>query len=363
MLERFKVPVEDQVRVPEDSLRRTVTTLFERMGETPEDSATAADVLVTADLRGVETHGVSNMMRAYIAHYKDDVLKARAEWRVVRETAGTATVDADSGLALILGPKAMQMAVDKAKQVGVGIVAMRNAGHSGAIGHHAMLAAEQDMVGMVMTAGGLHVVPTFGAEKRLGTNPIAIAAPARHEAPLLFDAATSAIAGNKFRLAQRVDAKVLPGWIADTDGNPVMEESPFPEVAQLSILPTGGTRELGSHKGYGFGLMPEVLATLLSGALPNMLTGLPLVAKHYFAAYDIAAFTDVDQFKDNMDLMLRKLRTTKPAPGHERVLYPGLPEHEEEQDRRANGIPLHREVVDWFDDTTSEFGIPSLVRL
>ena len=362
MLERFKVPADDQVRVPEQSLRRTVTAIFEKMGETPEDAAIGADVLVTTDLRGVETHGVSNLMRAYVDRYASGGMKARPDWRIVRESPATATVDADTGLATILGPKMMGMAIDKAREVGIGIVTVHNAGHSGAIGHHAMLAAREDMVGVTMTAGGAAILPTFGAEPRLGTNPIAIAAPARNEAPFLFDVATSAIAGNKTVLARRVGATIEPDWITDLDGNPITDGRPMPGLGEYYMLPLGGTRENGSHKGYGFAMMAEILATLLSGSIPGMLDT-ARGSSHYFAAYNISAFTDVDQFKDTMDDTLRTLRTTKPAPGFDRVLYPGLSEHEEEQERRANGIPLHREVVEWFQHITAELSLPALETL
>ena len=177
MLERFKVPKEDEIHVPHDGLRETVASIFEKMGVTPEDSELGADVLVSTDLRGVETHGVSNMLRSYVQGYSQGTLNPRPDWKVERESPATATIDADRGLAVILGPKAMQIAIEKARNVGMGAVTMYNAGHSGAIGHHAMLAAKADMVGMTATAGGLLVLPTFGAEPRFGTNPLAIAAP------------------------------------------------------------------------------------------------------------------------------------------------------------------------------------------
>ncbi len=360
MLERFKVPEADKVLVPEASLRQTVTAIFEKMGETPEDAAIGADVLVTADLRGVETHGVSNMMRAYVDLYGNGTMKANADWKIIRESPATAAIDAAGGHAIILGPKAMKIAIDKARKVGVGAVAMFNAGHSGPIGHHAMLAAEQDMVGLTMTSSGAKIVPTFAAEPRLGTNPIAIAAPARNEAPFLYDAATSAIAGNKLRLAERVGAELLPGWITDLDGKPNEEPIPVPDFDDMFMLPLGGTREQGSHKGYGFGMMAEIMCSLLSGAQPPMLGG--ELSRHFFSAFNIEAFTDVDEFKDTMDGTLRKLRTTRPAPGHERVLYAGLSEHEEMIERRANGIPLHSEVVEWFGHITGELDLEPLSR-
>jgi len=360
MLERFKVPTQDQVRVSHESLHRTVAAIFEKMGETPEDASVAADILVTADLRGVESHGVSNMMPYYIKYYENGTIKARPEWRIVRELPGTATIDADRGLVIILGPRAMQMAIDKAKKVGVGVVTIKNAGHSGALGSHAILAAEQDMVGVVMSAGGLRVSPTFARESLLGTNPIAVAAPARNEVPLLFDAAMCSVAVNKIRLAQRVGATLAPGWIADKDGGPLMEESPAPEEDTYSLLPLGGNREQGSHKGYGLALMVETLTTLISGAMPTLLGESQHISKHHFAAYNIEAFTDLEVFKDNMDQFLSALKNAETAPGQDRVIYPGIPEHEDERDRRVNGIPLHEEVVRWFEDTASEFAIPGL---
>src|SRR5499426_1114427 len=356
ILERFKVPEKDQVLVSEAALRRTVTQIFEKLGVTPEDAAVGADVLTMTDLRGVETHGVSNMLRAYVRDYRAGKLDPRPGWRIVRESPGTAVIDAERRLGIVIGPKAMRLAVDKARAVGVGVVTVYNSGHFGAIGHFAMQAAAHDMVGVCFTGASVNVVPTFASKPMIGTNPIAIAAPARREAPMLFDAATSAIAGNKIRLAMRLGSPLLPGWVTDKDGHPIMEEKPVFNRDDFYQAPLGGTREQGSHKGYGFALMAEVLSTLLAGALPTMLTP-GSGSKNHFAAYNIEAFTDLEQFKDTMDDMLRTLRTAQPAPDQERVLYPGLSEHEEVEKRRANGIPLHKEVIEWFDGITAELGI------
>ena len=179
---------------------------------------------------------------------------------------------------------------------------------------------------------------------------------------MLFDAATSAIAGNKIRLAIRLGSPLLPGWVTDKEGNPITEEKPVFDRDEYHQLPLGGTREQGSHKGYGFALMAEVLSTVLAGALPTMLApggG----SKNHFAAYNIEAFTDLEQFKDTMDRMLETLRTAPPAPGQERVLYPGLSEAEELQKRRAKGIPLHKEVLQWFGECTRELGIAPLASI
>jgi LDH2 family malate/lactate/ureidoglycolate dehydrogenase len=359
ILERFKVPEKDQVRVSDSALRETVTRIFEKLGVTPEDAADAAEVLVMTDLRGVETHGVSNMLRAYVRDYRVGKLDPSPGGRIEREAPATAVVDAGKRLGIIVGSRAMRLAMDKARRGGVGVVTVHNSGHFGAIGHFAMQAAREDMVGVCFTAAGLHVVPTFGARPLLGTNPIALAAPAGREAPMLFDAATSAIAGNKIRLAMRIGSPLLAGWVTDKAGTPIMEEKPIFDREDVYQAPLGGTREQGSHKGNGMAMMAEVLSTLMAGARPTMLDPAS-GSKNQFAAYDIKAFTDVDRFKRTMDDMLRTLRTSAPAPGQERVLYPGLSEAEELEHRRAHGIPLHKEVIEWFGECTREMGLPPL---
>jgi L-2-hydroxycarboxylate dehydrogenase (NAD+) len=362
MLDRFYVPPGDRVKVSEEALRKTVAAIFEGVGVPPDDAAEGANTLVASDLRGVESHGVSNMLRNYVMWFRGGQYNPTPDWKIVRETPGTATIEGDKGLGVIQGPRAMRMAVEKARTVGVGIVVIRNSGHLGAVGHHAMLAAEQDMVGVCMTSAGLRVLPTFGRIPRLGTNPISIAAPAKTEPYLLFDVATSAVAGNKIVLAERVGALMEPAWVAGLDGVPITDSQPVPPRGEFNQLPLGGTREQGSHKGYGLAMMVEVLCTMLSGGVPMMLDS-GSGAKHYFAAYNIEAFTDLDEFKEMMDQTLQTLMETPPADGEERVIYPGLPEHEHEVDRKANGIPLHTEVIEWFDLITNELGIASLDRM
>src|SRR5262249_7135056 len=199
ILERFKVPENDQVLVPESALRRTVPQIFGKLALAAADAADAADALTMTDLRGVETHGVSNMLRAYVRDYRAGKLDPRPGWRIVRESPGTAVIDAERRLGIVIGPQAVRLALDKARPVGVGVVTVYNSGHFGAIGHFAMQAAQHDMIGVCFTGASVNVVPTFASKPMIGTNPIAIAAPSRREAPMLFDAATSAIAGNKIR--------------------------------------------------------------------------------------------------------------------------------------------------------------------
>lgn len=362
MSEQPEVRIEPMVRVDLDDLIRSVRAIFSACGVSDKDALIGAEVLAMTDLRGVESHGVSNMLRHYVDGYRTGLHNPSPEWKTVRETAALAVIDGDRGLGLMQGPPAMQQAIRKAQEVGVGIVTVRNSGHLGAAGHHALLAAEAGMIGVCMSGAGPIVLPTFGAEPRLGSNPIALAAPAENETPLLFDVATTVVAINKLANARRNGLPVEPGWIARTDGSPIMEHVPVPEFGDFYMLPLGGTREHGSHKGYGFGLMAEVLSSFLSGATPIML-GQTDQCKHYFAAYDISAFSDMDAYRHSMDEMLRMLRETRPAPGNERVLYPGMLEREAELDRRENGIPLHRDVIHWFEQMAMELSTPRLVTI
>ena len=325
MLEQFKVSHDDAEFVQGDDLKKTVAGIFEKLGVSPEDSLLAADVQVLADLRGVDSHGVSNMLKSYISGYQEGSINPRPNWKVVRETPSTATVDSDTGLGPIITPKAMEIAIQKAKNVGVGMVTIGNARHLGMASYHAMLALPHDMIGICMTSCPPQVLPTFGAEPRLGTNPIAIAVPAKNEPPFVFDVATSSVAVNKIRIAARLGAEIPGGWMAREDGSPIMETGLAPE--KFTLLPLGADREGGSHKGYGFSCMVDILAGVLTGFGYGAVPGRPNFG-HMVAAYSIDAFTDVEPFKVEMDEWLQMMKTTKPAPGHDRVLVAGQPEAE-----------------------------------
>ena len=358
MVEQSKVKEEEAVRVQADHLRSTVTAIFEKMAVTHEDAKLAADVLVTADLRGVDSHGVSNMLSSYVTGYTTGTLNPNPEVRIIRESPSTANVDSDRGLGIITTPKAMEIAIQKAQQTGIGMVTIHNGTHLGMASYHAMMALQYDMIGVCMSSTPPRVLPTFGREPRLGTNPIAIAAPAKEEPPFVLDMATSAVALNKITIARRLGVDLEGGWIADQDGTPIMKPGAAPET--FLGLPLGSTRELGSHKGYGLGCMVDILCGMLSGGGFAMATDRSHF-KHMVAAYKIDAFTPVDQFKEAMDDFLRTLKDTPPAPGHQRVLYAGLPEDEAEQERRANGIPLHQDVIQWFQTICTELDVPYLL--
>jgi LDH2 family malate/lactate/ureidoglycolate dehydrogenase len=352
--ERFQVPEEIAVRVAAEDMHAAVEGIFRALQAPEADARRCADTLLWADLRGIDSHGVSNMTPIYVGLIRAGEINPAPVMRIVRDAPAAATLDSDRGLGLTIGPQAMALAMQKAESCGVGAVVVTNGRHFGAAGYHAALALERGMVGVAMTMGGLQVVPTFGSQPRVGLNPIAIAAPAREEAPFVFDASMSSVALNKVQIARRLGVPVPPGWIAKPDGTPIMQETPVPE--EFLMLPLGGTREIGSHKGYGLAAAVDILAGLLGSDPPGFTRHIWDVS-HHFLAYRIDAFTDPERFKDQMDAFLRGLRETPPAPGEDRVLYPGLPDHEIEAERRARGIPYHPAVVGWFRKTATELGV------
>ena len=354
MDQRFVVPDEIAVRVAADDMRAIVELIFCALAVPEDDARRCADVLIYADLRGIDSHGVSNMMPEYVDGLRQGGINPAPQWKVIRDAPATATVDSDCGLGLTVGPQVMELALQKAEACGIGSVTVTNGRHFGAAAYHAAMALERDMIGVAMTIGGLQVAPTFGARPMIGMNPIAVAVPTRAEAPFVFDASMSSVAFNKIRILQRLGGTVAPGWIARPDGSPSMEKCPVPH--EFMMLPLGGTREIGSHKGYGLAVVVDILSGLLGGDAPGFRRQ-PADVSHHFLAYRIDAFTDSEAFKDEMDVFMKGLRETPPAPGHDRVLYAGLPEHEAERERRVRGIPYHPDVVSWFRKIADELGV------
>lgn len=264
MLDQFKVPDDIAVRVAPDDMHATIFNLFAAIGMPEADAARTADVLVYADVRGIDSHGASNMPRRYVTWLQRGQVNLKPEPRAVRDTGPVVTFDGDKGLGLVVAPPAMDAAIERAGRHGVGVAVMSNAAHYGPAAYYAHRALPHDMVGISMTTGGVLVAPTGGAERLLGLNPIGIAAPSRIEVPFIFDASMSSLAANKIALLGRLGGKVLPGWVTRADGSPVMEEIPAPEG--FMMLPLGGTREIGSHKGFGLIMLVEVLTSLLGGA-------------------------------------------------------------------------------------------------
>lgn len=328
--------------------------VFRAIGCPEADAAIATRTLLSADLRGVDSHGVARLS-GYVRLWEAKRVNATPQLRVVHETPSTAVVDGDSGLGLVVAPFAMEIAIKKAKEVGTGWVSVQNSNHFGIAGYHAMMALEHDMIGIAMTNASPLVAPTFSTDKMLGTNPICVAAPAGRQPAFVADLATTTAANGKLEILQRKKQPTPSGWVQDKDGNPSTD--PHALKSGGALLPLGGDREHGSHKGYALGAIVDLFSALLSGAnyapwVPPFPAYVPMPAQqpgkgigHFLGAMRIDAFRPAAAFKDAMDHWIEGFRNAKTVAGEERVLVPGDPEREAETLRREQGIPLLDVVV------------------
>ncbi|MGI8553055.1 MAG: Ldh family oxidoreductase [Dehalococcoidia bacterium] len=344
--------------VTEASLRRLVERVLEVQGLTEKDARIGADVLVTADLMGVDSHGVAHLTthRGYLPGFKQRIVNPKAEIRIEHETAATARVDGDRGFGPVVGYNAMQLAIEKARNVGVGIIAVQNSRHFGAAGYYPMLAVREEMIGLTMCNAGPLVFPTNGRRRMLGTNPIAVGVPGGEEGPLLLDMATSAVAMGKLEIAEREQRPIPTGWAVDAMGG---DSTDIHAVrAEGGLAPLGSTAETSSYKGYGLGMVVDILCGVLSGAgFSLILDRSAAAASFFFGAIRVDGFRPVAEFKAMMDQMLREFRACPPVTGAERVLTPGQREFEQIDQRRATGIPLHISVYNSLDALSRELGI------
>ncbi len=341
-------------------------SIFEKIGCFGEHADTATETLLSADLRGVDSHGIARLS-GYVRLWEAKRVNAKPSIKVIHETPSTAVVDGDSGLGLVVAPFAMHIAIDKAKQVGTGWVSVQNSNHFGIAAHHAMMALQHDMIGIAMTNASPLVAPTFSIDKMLGTNPICMAAPADKEPPFVADLATTTAANGKLEILQRKNMPTPLGWVQDKDGN--SSTDPHELKRGGALLPLGGDREHGSHKGYALGAMVDIFSALLSGAnyapwVPPFPAYVPMPSQqpgrgigHFLGAMRIDAFRPAIEFKQQMDHWIRGFRSCKTIPGEEKVLVPGDPEREFEIERRQNGICLLDAVVSDLEALGIKFGV------
>jgi LDH2 family malate/lactate/ureidoglycolate dehydrogenase len=341
------VPVD--LRVPAERLGAQVAAIFERWGMPREQIDVTVRMMLAADLRGVDSHGVY-MLPLYDEFRRDGKLTLAPQVRVVRESPVTALVDGDGGLGHYPSHLAMQLAIDKCAKAGVGVVTVRNSNHYGAAGVYALMAAERGYLG-VSTSSVFRpgVVPTHGARPMLGTNPIALAAPARRNPPFCLDMATSTVAVGKLKLALLHHRDIPEGWATDDRGRPVTD--PDLGLRHRYLTPLGGTPVMSSHKGYGLGALVEVLSTVLPGAYyaPTRAHRHPGAQRynigHFFMAIDPKAFRDEGEFEYDLDDLIDALHASERADPAQPVLVAGDPEQAAYRDRSANGIPLPAGLV------------------
>ena len=336
-------------RIDAQRLREFTAAAFATVGVARADAEIAADVLVAADLRGVESHGVARLHH-YIRHLRQGLVSPVTRLSVVRESPTTATIDAHNSLGLVAAYHAMQRCIERARQYGSAAVGVRRSTHFGIAGYHAMLALPHDMIGVAMTNASPLVVPFGGRQPMLGTNPIAYAIPCGDEPAVVVDMATSAVAYGKIEDALRAGTSLPLGWALDQEGSPTSD--PHAAAHAAALLPLGGLAEGRGYKGYALATVVEALSHALGGAAMSMeIRGVqrrgdrPNSIGHFFAAYRIDGFREVAEFKRDMDALVGRLHACPPQPGVERVLVPGEPEHLASLRRGRDGIPLHPAVV------------------
>jgi L-2-hydroxycarboxylate dehydrogenase (NAD+) len=350
----------EYARYSGDELRGFLVQAFETFGVPRRDAEVTAEALVHADEMGIDSHGVARVAThpAYAAGLRDGVVDPKAVPELVHEAPSTGVLDGKGGLGPVAATRATEIAIEKARQTGAGFISITNSRHYGAAAHYAMLALEHGMIGISMTIGGLGVVPTYGRGRRIGINPLSVAAPAAREHPFVLDIATSVVAAGKLELARMSGKQVPLGWIVDAEGRPTTDPTKFWDGGAL--LPLGGAPETGSYKGYGLSVMIDIFCGLLSGCGFSAIlrSGGSSATPHFVGAFNVAGFRPLEEFTAMMDEMIRTLRETEPAEGAERVLVHGQKEFEALQDRRRNGIPLHPEIVGNLKKLAGETGVP-----
>ena len=353
------------MRIPEDALRAFCEGVFRKLGVPSGDARVTTDVLVTADLRGIESHGVARLPR-YVNGIRDGFMKPVDASRIARETKATAVLDGGQSLGQVVAAKGMRLAIAKAKETAVGIVTVRNSNHYGIAGYYSMIALKTGMIGISMTNAAPLVVPTFGRTAVLGTNPISLAAPTSRERPFVLDMATSVVPRGKLEVLDRAGKPMPEGWAVDERGKGTSDPRRVLEAMAKrlggGLLPLGGEgEEFSGHKGYGLALLVDILSGTLGGAA----TGLRVYEDetrpdvgHFFMAVDPASFRPIEEFKRDMDRLVRELKDSPKADGQDRIYVHGEKSAERTERHRREGVPLGPKVVDGLRKIGADLGVP-----
>lgn len=347
-----------------ETLEAFTLSAFKKIGCSDEHARLATEVLLSADLRGIDSHGLARLS-GYIRLWEAKRINAKPDIKIIHESLSTAVVDGDGGLGLVVAPRAMNIAIEKAKQCGTGWVSVQHSNHFGIAGYHAMMALEHDMIGIAMTNASPLVAPTYSVERLLGTNPIAVAIPANKQPAFVADMATTTAANGKLEILQRKNKEAPEGWIQDKNGK--TSTNPHELKDGGALVPLGSDFEHGSHKGYGLGSIVDIFSAVLSGAnygpwVPPFVSFLAPPADpvgkgigHFFGAMRIDAFRPKEDFKNHMDNWINRFRSAKPVEGQPRVLIPGDPEREMNAVRLTEGIPLNVKVVEDLKELAKKF--------
>jgi len=357
------------VRIPVETLQSFMKDVFVGVGVPEGDAGICAEVLITSDLRGIESHGVGRL-KMYYDRIRAGILLPHTRFQVVKEGPTTAVIDGGHGMGHVIAYRSMQMAIDKAREGGLGAVAVRNSTHFGIAGYYALVAVRQGQIGLAFTNARPSIAPTFSVQPMLGTNPIAFGAPTDEECPFLFDAATSIAQRGKIEVLDRSEKPTPEGWVINQKSEFVTDT---PQILQdlvagtNALLPLGGMGELLSgHKGYGLATMVEILsAALQEGSFLHDLSGFdgdgnlqPHKLGHFFLAIDIEHFIPLDRFKAIAGSIVRQLRASRKAPGQERIYAAGEKECEIEKRIRVEGVPVNPSLQKNLKIMQEELGLP-----
>ena len=356
---------EDIIWVKFDIMEKFMVDVFKGLGVAEEDAEVCADVLITADKRGIDSHGINRLKPIYYDRIKAGIQSPVTHFEIMKEEATTAVVDGHNGMGQVISKKAMGMAIEKAKKFGMGMVAVRNSTHYGIAGYYAMMAVKAGMIGITGTNARPSIAPTFGVENMLGTNPLTFGIPTDEEFPFVLDCATSITQRGKIEVYDREEKEIPRGWVIDesgktrTDTHQILKEL---QTGKAALAPLGGIgEESGGHKGYGYAAVVEILCSALQGgSFLKMLSGIdggrrvPYHLGHFFIAINISSFIDLKSFKKTAGNILRALRASKKMPGESRIYTAGEKEHLAWLERKKKGISLNKklqeEIIEMRDD-------------
>ncbi len=348
----------EALRFPAERLRSYCAAILRALGVPPEDAELVAHSLIAADLRGVESHGV-HLMSLYFARLRSGQIRPKTEISVLRDDGSTVLLDGGLGLGQVAGVRAVDLACERARIHGAAAVGVRESTHLGALGYYTLRAAERGLIAFAFQNGPAFVPAYGGLTPLFSTNPISYAIPAAQEPPIVYDVATTAVAGNKLKLARKRGEKIPLGWATDARGVPTTD----PHAASLDHL-----LWFGGHKGFGIALLVEILAGVLTGSCfgrheytASELSGRDRVAKGFvFVALDPDRFIGSDELRKRIDALIRDVHASEPAVGFERVCVPGEIEYRCQQERSARGVPLAPELVAELEGFASQLGLGPL---
>ncbi len=352
-----------------DKMESFMRDVFIGAGVPEADAEICANVLIAADKRGIDSHGIGRLKPIYYDRIKEGIQNPITDFEIVREGPTTAVIDGHDGMGHVIAKRSMQMAIDKAKEYGMGMVAVRNSTHYGIAGYYPLMAIENDMIGITGTNARPSIAPTFGVENMLGTNPLVFGMPSDEEFPFFLDCATSISQRGKLEVYDRAGKEIPPGWVIDQDGTTRTDTHQILQdlvKGTAALTPLGGIgEEGGGYKGYGYATVVEILsAALQQGAFMKGLLGFnpdgskcPYRLGHFFIAIDINAFIEPAEFKKTTGDILRALRNSKVAPNYARIYTAGEKEYLAWLERKDKGVPINPALQKHIIEMKAELGL------